>query len=199
MRLPLIPPAELTTEQRSLYDAFQKMTQDEEHLGFQVQNSEEAFVGPWGVLMHFPDLAVSLGQFVNTVQRLPGLSERARQVVVLTIGGRFNVAYELYAHSRLAARAGLRPDQIAALSSGAHPADLNPDELLAADLAAALTRPGAVPGPLYDTALNTWGRHGVDAVVFLVIQYMALGVLLNAYDVPAARVEAQSDRGEEHA
>jgi 4-carboxymuconolactone decarboxylase len=187
MRLPLLTPAELTAEQRALYEACDAMTQSEEYQGFEVKNAEGAFVGPWGVLLHFPHLAVPLGQFINVAQKLPGLSERARQVVILTIGARFNVAYELYAHAPLAARAGLRPDEIAALSAGARPTDLSEDELLAADVAAALTCAGSVPGPLYDAALATLGRQGFDAVVFIVVHYLALGVLLNAYDVPAGR------------
>ena len=187
MRLPLLTPAELTAEQRALYEACEAMTQDEEYQGFEVKNAEGAFVGPWGVLMHFPDLAVPLGQFINVAQKLPGLSERARQVVILTTGARLNVAYELYAHAPLAARAGLRPDQIAAFSGGARPADLSEDERLAADVAAALTCAGPVPGPLYDAALATLGRQGFDAVVFIVVHYLALSVLLNAYDVPAGR------------
>lgn len=199
MRLPLIHPGELTAEQRPLYESFDKMTQAEEYRGFEVKDAQGAFIGPWGVLLNFPDLAAPLARFVNLAQRLPGLSERARQVVILTIGGRFNVAYELYAHTSLAARAGLRPDQIAALSAGARPADLSRDELLAADVAAALTQAGAVPGPLYETAVAALGRAGYDAVVFIVIHYLALGVLLNAYDVPAGRALAQSGKGEDHA
>ena len=190
MRLPLLTPVELTAEQRALYEATEAMTQAEEYQGFEVKNAEGEFVGPWGVMLHFPDLAVPLGQFINVAQKLPGLSERARQVVILTIGARFNVAYELYAHAPLAARAGLRPDQIAALSAGAHPADLSEDELLAADVATALTCAGPVPGPLYDAALAKLGQQGFDAVVFIVVHYLALGVLLNAYDVPAGRAIA---------
>jgi 4-carboxymuconolactone decarboxylase len=190
MRLPLLTPAELTAEQRALYEACEAMTQAEEYQGFEVKNAEDAFVGPWGVMLHFPDLAVPLGQFINVAQKLPGLSERARQVVILTIGARFNVAYELYAHAPLAARAGLRPDQIAALSAGARPADLSEDELLAADVASAFTCGGPVPGPLYDAAVAKLGQQGFDAVVFIVVHYLALGVLLNAYDVPAGRAIA---------
>jgi 4-carboxymuconolactone decarboxylase len=187
MRLPLLPPAELTAEQRPLYDAFAKATEAEEYQGFEVRDEQGAFVGPWGVLLHFPELAEPLARFVTLAQQLPGLSERARQVVILTIGARFNVAYELYAHTPLAERAGLRPDQIAALCAGTRPADLSQDENLAADVASALTRAGAVPGPLYDTAVAKLGQAGYDAVAFIVIHYLALGVLLNAYDVPAGR------------
>ena len=185
MRLPSITPAELSPEQKSLYDHFDAMVDDDAYRGFEVKQPDGAFVGPWGVMLHFPDLAVPLGRFIDLAQKLPGLSERARQVVILTVGGRFNVAYELYAHAPLAERAGLRPDQIAALAVGARPADLDGNELLAADVATALTRGGAVPGPLYDAAVAALGQDGFDAVVFIVVHYLALGTLLNAYDVPA--------------
>ena len=105
MRLPLLTPAELTAEQRALYDACDAMTQAEEYQGFEVKTAQGAFVGPWGVMLHFTHLAVPLGQFIEAAQKLPGLSERARQVVILTIGARLNVAYELYAHAPLAVRA----------------------------------------------------------------------------------------------
>ncbi|MBR7827867.1 hypothetical protein KDK95_16225 [Actinospica sp. MGRD01-02] len=186
MRLPYIPPDRLSPAQRLLYDAFEAATKDAaEYQGFEVRRADGAFVGPWGVMLHFPQLAVPLGQFIGLAQQLDGISERARQVVILTVGGRFNVAYELYAHDTLARRAGLRQDQIAALSAGARPTDLAEDELLAADVATALARGGELPGPLYDAAVATLGQDGFDAVVFITIHYLALGTLLNAYDVPA--------------
>lgn len=143
-------------------------------------------------MLHFPELAVPLSEFIGIAQKLDGVSERARQVVILTLGARYNVAYELYAHTPLAARAGLRSDQVAALSAGARPADLGEDELLAADVASALTRGGPVPEPLYDAAVAKLGQDGFDAVVFITIHYLALGTLLNAYDVPAGRPVARS-------
>jgi 4-carboxymuconolactone decarboxylase len=185
MRLPLIRPAELSPRQRALYDAFDGMVEADEYTGFEVRNAEGAFVGPWGVMLHFPDLAQPLGRFVDLVQRLPGLSERARQVVILTIGGRFNVAYEMYAHARLASRAGLRPDQVAPLCTAGRSSGLTEEDVLAADVATALIAGGPVPGPLYDTAVETLGQEAFDAIVFITIHYLALGTLLNAYDVPA--------------
>lgn len=185
MRLPLVRLADLTTEQEPLYRRFEEMASDEEYAGFEVRDADGAFVGPWGVMLHFPELARPLGRFIDLAQRLPGLSERARQVVVLTIGARFNVAYEMYAHARLASRAGLRPDQVATLCAGGRPAGLTDEEALAADVASALTAAGPLPGPLYDTVVERLGRQALDAIVFVTIHYLALGTVLNAYDVPA--------------
>lgn len=186
MRLPLVRPDELTPGQRPLYEAFETMVDADEYAGFEVRDTDGAFVGPWGVMLHFPELAEPLARFIDLVQRLPGLSERARHVVVLTIGARFNVAYEMYAHARLGARAGLRPDQVATLCAGGRPCDLTEEEALAADVAAALCASGPLPGPLYDTVVETLGRQALDTIVFVTIHYLALGTVLNAYDVPAA-------------
>ncbi|MFG2371192.1 carboxymuconolactone decarboxylase family protein [Streptomyces sp. NPDC048504] len=185
MRLPLVRPDELTPRQRPLYDAFEAMVEADEYKGFEVRDTDGAFVGPWGVMLHFPELAQPLAQFIDLAQQLPGLSERARHIVILTIGARFNVAYEMYAHARLAARAGLRPTEIAALCAGGRPSDLTEEESLAADVATALTGEGPLPGPLYDTVVETLGQQTLDTIVFVTIHYLALGTVLNAYDVPA--------------
>lgn len=193
MRLPLLRPVELSAEQQPLYRAIDAMVEGEEYAGFEVRDAEGAFVGPWGVMLHFPELAQPLGRFIDLAQQLPGLSERARQVVILTIGARFNVAYELYAHARLASRAGFRPDQVATLCAGGRPSDLTEEEVLAADVATALTGAGPVPGPLYDTVVESLGQEALDAIVFVTIHYLALGTILNAYDVrvPAGRSTMQ--------
>jgi 4-carboxymuconolactone decarboxylase len=60
----------------------------------------------------------------------------------------------MYAHARLAVRAGLRPDQVATLCAGGRPVDLTEEEVLAAGIAAALTGAGLLPGPLYDTVVE---------------------------------------------
>lgn len=185
MRLPLIPPDELTTRQRSLYDTFDAMVRADEYAGFEVRNADGAFIGPWGVMLHFPDLARPLGRFIDLAQQLPGLSERARQVVILTLAGRFNVAYEMYAHAALAARAGLRPDQVAALCAGRRPSDLTEEEMLAADVAGALLDGGPLPGPLYTAVVEKLGHEAFDTMVFVTVHYLALSAILNAYDVPA--------------
>jgi 4-carboxymuconolactone decarboxylase len=189
MRRPWVRTDELTPAQRPLYEAFEEMVRADEYTGFQVKRPDGAFIGPWGVMLHFPELARPLGQFIAAAQQMSGLSERARQVVILTVGARMNSAYELYAHAALGVRSGLRPDQIATLSAGGRPVDLTEEETLAADTAAALTRGGVLPGPLYDTVVETLGHEALDTIVFVTVHYLTLGVILNAYDVPAGDKE----------
>jgi 4-carboxymuconolactone decarboxylase len=58
MRLSLLPPADPDATQRALYETCEAMTQGEEYQGLEVKTPDGAFVGPWGVMLHFPDLGV---------------------------------------------------------------------------------------------------------------------------------------------
>lgn len=89
----------------------------------------------------------------------------------------------MYAHARLASQAGFRPDQVATLCAGGRPSDLTEEDVLAADVATALTGAGPLPGPWYDAVVERLGQDAVNAIVFVTVHYMALGTLLNAYDV----------------
>ncbi|WP_428338458.1 carboxymuconolactone decarboxylase family protein [Mycobacterium sp.] len=184
MRLPLYRPSELTAEQRSFYDASEKIIESASLAGFQAKNGDGAFLGPWSVLMNFPALATGLGQFVSAVENMRGLSDRARQVVILTVGGHLNAAYELYAHSAIGAHAGLTRDQIAILSAGGRPTDLTVEESLAAEVATALLRGGVLPAPTYEAVVTTLGQDALDTAVFVTIHYLVICSMLNAYDVP---------------
>ena len=185
MRLPTYRPDQLTAEQRGVYEASEEIVNSASLAGFQVKSDDGALMGPWSVLMNFPAIAFGFGQFTSEVEKMRGLSHRARQVVILTVAGHLNAAYELYAHSAVGAEAGLTPSQVAILSTGGRPADLNVEESLAAEVASALLRRGVLPAPTYEAIVTTLGQDALDAMVFVTIVYLALGCMLNAYDVVA--------------
>ena len=185
MRLSDVSPDDLTDAQRPLYEAFQRMARSESSAGYEIVGPDGVFLGPWSVLLHFPDMAEGLGSFAGAVGKMQGLSPAARQVVVLTVGGHFNAAYEVYAHGAVGARAGLTRDQIATLCSGQRPPDLTVEQALAADVTAALLRGGVVPAPTYEAVVGTLGQDALDTIVFVTIHYFAICTMLNAYDVAA--------------
>ena len=185
MRLPLLAPNQLTTEQQPLYRLFERMVATDEVTGLTTQRRDGAFLGPFAVMLHFPAAGNALAHYARAVSGLLApLSPAARQVVILTVGGRFNAAYELYAHTIAAQRAGLRADQIATLCSGDRPVDLTQEQSLAADVATALLRGGPLPSTVYRAAVDLLGPDALAAIVLLTTQYLAICTLLNAYDVP---------------
>ena len=196
MRLPDVRPDALTEAQRPVYEAFQQMARSESGAGYEILRPDGTFLGPWSVLLHFPDVADGLGQFASAVGKMQALSPDARQVVVLTVGGHFNAAYEIYAHATLGAQQGLTVDQVATLSAGERPTDLTLEQALATEMTAALLRGGVVPGPLYEAVVATLGQDALDTIVFVTIHYFAICTMLNAYDVsPGSPTSWLTDRG----
>ena len=164
MRLPIYRPDQLTTEQRHVYEASEEIVKPASLAGFQAKTRDGALLGPWSVLMNFPAIAFGFGQLTSEVEKMCGLSQRARQVVILTVAGHLNAAYELYAHSAVGADAGLTASQIAVLSAGGRPADLSVDESLAAEAASALLRGGVLPAPIYEAVVETLGQDRKSVV-----------------------------------
>jgi 4-carboxymuconolactone decarboxylase len=190
MRLPLLATTDLTAEQQPLYRLFEQMAATDEFTGMTVRQADGAFLGPFGVMLHFPAAGTALAEYARaTSALLAPLPPSARQVLILTVGGRLNAAYELDAHTVAARRAGLRDEQIATLCAGVRPADLSAEENLAADVASALLR-GPLPKSTYRAVVDTLGQNAFDAMVLLTAQYLAICALLNAYDVPVPEEES---------
>jgi 4-carboxymuconolactone decarboxylase len=189
MRLPLVPEKQVSPKQRQLYDAFiERVTTT--YSSFKTVRDDGALLGPWSVWIQIPELGEAVRQLTDAVEKMSGLSKATKQMVILITGAHFNAAYELYAHAAVGSTAGLTDAQIATLSSGERPADLDPEQTIAADVATALLRGGVLPGPVYKQAVAQIGQDGLNEIVFLVGLYCVVSCTLNAFDVPSEASEA---------
>lgn len=184
MRLPLVPETQVTESQKPLYDAFAKRV-GKNYTIFKTMRDDGALLGPWGVWLQDPKTGEAIRQFIEAVEAMPGLSKVAGQVVTLVTAAHFNPAYEIYAHTAVAAKAGLSEDQIATLFAGEIPADLDAELILAAQVTSRLLKGGVLPAPLYKHAVATLGQDGFNHLVYIVGQYCIVSLTLNAFDVPA--------------
>ena len=184
MRLPLLPESQVGDDRRDLYDAFRENVRTT-FPDITTTTPDGALVGPWGVWMQVPTVGRAMMQLIRAIRELPGLPEDVRQLAILMTGARYRAAYEVYAHAPAARAAGLRDDQASTVLAGGRPVDLTPAQNAAADVASALLQGGVLPSPVYEHALNLLGREALDALVFTVSQYSFVGIMLNAYDVPA--------------
>jgi 4-carboxymuconolactone decarboxylase len=62
MRLPLIPPSELTPEQKSLYDEMRKGIASNFN-AFKVEREDGALMGPWNPWLHEPQIGKAIWNF----------------------------------------------------------------------------------------------------------------------------------------
>lgn len=183
MRLPLIPPTELSPDQRPIYDNMREEIGKMFH-GFVAMRDDGALMGPWNPWLHEPHIGKRIWHLVKALYEGSKLPEPARQVAILVTGAHFRAAYEIYAHVAVAAHDKIPNAKLATIIAGQRPPDLTRDEAIAYDVAAALTSGGVLPELTYRTAVEAFGPHGAAELCYLVGLYCLVSVTLNAFDVP---------------
>ena len=118
-RIPLSHPAQLTEGQQSLYRTIlEGAVPWAESSGFVAKLEDGRLVGPFNVLLQSPEIGAAFMQLQSAEGKSTSLTERVRQVVILTVGSVWKAPYELYAHSAVAHTAGLTAEAVAALTRG---------------------------------------------------------------------------------
>ncbi len=183
MRLPLIPPAELTAEQRPLYD---DMLTGIEHgyRGFTATRWDGALMGPWNPWLHQPKVGRAVWELTKALNAISTLPEPCRQIAILVTGAHFRANYEIYAHVAVAKKDGLADETIATIVAGERPADLPREQAIAYDAAAALVGGGPLPDLNYRLVAECFGVQGAAELIYLVGLYCMVSVTLNGFDVP---------------
>ncbi len=182
MRLTTIPPDQLTTEQKALYERNRKQI-SESFTSFTTMREDGALLGPWGVFLHEPKVGQAHYDQIAAVTALKRLPESAKQIAILVTGAHYRAAYELYAHAATAASEGVDATTIAVISAGQRPAGLSREDSAAYDVASALVLGGVLPGALYKAALKLLGQGALYELVLWVSMYAQVSITLNAFDV----------------
>jgi len=188
MRLPLIAPADLTPEQKALYDDMRKGIASNFN-AFKVLREDGALMGPWNPWLHEPGIGKAIWDLTLAMTANASLPDNIRQIVILVVGARFDAAYEIYAHIAVAEREGMKAERLASLVANVKPADLSADESIAFDFSYALVRGGTLPEPLYRLAVATFGQHSTNEMIYLVGLYSLVSTTLNGFNVPVPERE----------
>ena len=189
MRLPLIAPADLSPEQRPVYDNMRAGI-EQNFTGFKVIADNGSLMGPWNPWLHEPKFGKPIWDLTLALSVSPSLPRNAREVAILVTGTTFHSAYELYAHVIAAENRGLSDDKLATIVSGQRPADLTHEEGVAYDVAASLLHHGTLPELSYRAAVKAFGQHGAAELIYLVGLYCLVSVTLNGFNVPVPETEA---------
>ena len=188
MRLDPIDPTKLSAEQRPLHESIKANLAAHMH-SFVSARADGALIGPFTSMLHFPQYGAAVWGVNTALGKNSTLPKGAHEVAILVTGARFGSRYELYAHEKVAAGAGLSAAVIATIAAGQRPADLSSEEAVAYDVAAALTRGGPLPESTYQVALAAFGEKGTAELIYLVGFYCLISVLLNGYDMSVPGTE----------
>jgi len=167
MRLPPIPTASLTPEQKSLYSDMRDGIQ-QNFKGFTAINDTGQLIGPWNPWLSFPKFGGPMWELVKALSISPTLPRPVREVAILVTGAKFHSAYELYAHVLAAELRGLPDEKISTIVAGQRPGDLTEEEAIAYDVASNLVAGGVLPTLTYQRAVGAFGEEGAAELIYLV-------------------------------
>jgi 4-carboxymuconolactone decarboxylase len=188
VRLPLIPPDQLSPEQKTLYETMRKGIASNFN-AFKVEREDGALMGPWNPWLHEPGIGKAIWDLTLAMTANASLPDNVRQIAILVVGARFDAAYEIYAHIAVAEKEAMTVERLATLVANLKPTDLGPDESVAFDFTYALVRGGTLPEPLYRLAVKTFGQHGTNELIYLVGLYCLVSTTLNGFNVPVPERE----------
>jgi 4-carboxymuconolactone decarboxylase len=193
MRLPLIAPSELTEQQKPLYADMKKGIGSNFNAFLTVapEGTTEAgaLMGPWNPWLHEPRVGGAIWELTKAMTMEATLPDTVRQIAILVTGAHFNAAYEIYAHVAVAKNDAMSSERLATLVSGSRPNDLSKEEGVGYDVAFALVNRGTLPEPIYRLAVDTFGQHGANELIYLVGLYCLVSVTLNGFNVPVPERE----------
>jgi 4-carboxymuconolactone decarboxylase len=183
MRLAPIPPTELSSEQKSLYNDM-KAGISAKYSNFTTMRRDGAILGPWSAWLHDPELGTAIWGATKGMTQFRHLPDMVRQIVILVVGARFGAGYELYAHGSVAMANGMSAQRLSTIAARLRPADLSDEEGAGYDTAAALLAGGVLPAPVWDRALAAFGPEGAREIVYLVGHYCFVSITLNGFAIP---------------
>ena len=142
--------------------------------------------GPYGILLHSPDLAARVADTGTYVRFDFDLPNALKEVVIITTAREIKSQYEFTAHAGLAREAGVSEDTIQAIAQGRAPQGLSGEEELLVRYAIELIRDRKISDATFNAVKNKYGNRGVVDLTALIGHYLLVAQILTAFDVQLA-------------
>lgn len=143
-----------------------------------------ALVGPFNLMVASPTLGGRVAALGEAVRFSSALDKRLQELAIITVGARWRANFEWFAHSRLAALAGVSAEVISAIGEGREPTFERDDEAIVHRLASELVSTGRVGADNFEAAKELLGETALIDLVTTVGYYSLVSLTLNAFQVP---------------
>lgn len=151
---------------------------------FALVDADGGLVGPFNAMVCAPHVGGPLADLGEALRFRGHLTDRARELSILTVAARRNSDFEWQSHYRIAANLGIAPDVLAAIRDGADPLTLtDPIERAVVAGAASLLDRSDLNDVEYTGLVELIGEDGVIELVALVGYYELLARLLRVLRV----------------
>ena len=168
-RLPNLEKEQLRPEDHQFYES--------------IADSRGSVRGPYGVLLHSPDLAARVAHTGTYVRFNFDMSEALKETIIITTAREIRSQYEFSAHARLARQAGVSDETIKAIANGSAPAGLSGDEGLLVKYVKELVQNHKISDQTFNAVKDKFGTQRTVEITGLVGHYLLVGQILLAFEV----------------
>jgi 4-carboxymuconolactone decarboxylase len=176
-------PEELSPAQRAVYDLFASGRRTAASSAFSLVDAAGRLQGPPAVWVLHPPLGGALERLGAAIRYELTLSARAKEMVILMVGHHHRAPFELYAHTKAGAAAGLSPADLAALAAGRPPDLVTGEERIAYEVTRRILDTGGLDDDIYADAVAELTVERLFELVTLVGYYTMLAVQLGAFEL----------------
>lgn len=180
-RLPALRPAQLSPEQRALYDAIVGGPRASAGQPSQLVGVDGALAGPFNAMLLAPAIGDALQALGAAIRYRGRLSARIREMAILAVAARWSSPFERRAHEAEGRRVGLTEIEIEALRSGGVPSLADARERVALTAVRALLEAGSLDDPDYESAVRDLGAPELFELTALVGYYATLAMQLRVF------------------
>jgi len=171
-RMPEMSPAQMSPEQKAMYDAI-------------MSGPRHSMEGPFNMWLRSPDLGNRLQRVGEYLRFNTTIPHNLNEFAILITAVEWKSGFEWYAHYPLAIKAGLEPAVAKDLQEGRRPASMTADEALVYDFVTQLQRQKQVSDAVYAGAVQRFGEQGLTDLVALLGYYNLVSMTLNVAQVQA--------------
>ena len=174
-------PDEMTEEQLAMYKLFATGRRAQPGNPFSLVDESGRLQGPPAAWVLAPPLGRALEQLGGAVRYELSLSARAGEIAILLVAHHHASPFELYAHTRAGAAAGLSPEDLRALAAGQPPALSTDAERITYAVTRAILATGTLDDEEYAAAVSVLGATGLFELTTLIGWYSMVAVQLAVF------------------
>ncbi len=167
-RLPNVNRDELKPEDQQYFD--------------EIVGSRGSVRGPYGILLHSPQLAARVAHTGTFVRFEFDVPEALKELVIITTAREVTSQYEFSAHARLAREAGVSEETIQAVAKGTAPQGLSGDEEILVRYTKELVGNHKISDATFNAVKDRFGVQDTVNFTGLIGHYLLVGQILLAFD-----------------
>ena len=174
-------PAEMTEEQQALYKLFATGRRAQPGSPFSLIDESGRLQGPPAAWVLAPPLGRALEQLGGAARYERTLPARASEIAILLVGHHHQSPFELHAHTRAGAAAGLSQADLDALAAGQPPALTTEPERATYAVTRQILATGTLDDGAYTSAVSVLGAEGLFELTTLIGWYTMLAFQLSVF------------------